>query len=179
MDTAVLLCACFTYFVKNKARILRTRSEIAIMPYGFYKFMELGFMSKTEETAEEITEITAETAEHNEKTKYIREGTRWKVIRVLLSIVIGLFVIAGRSAQWANEEWGDLTFDEVMFTLTQPLNGTDSGIIRSYILYAVVPAILVLVVLFLIYRIFLDPKQPPKGRKIRGDDGKKVLVPNK
>ena len=108
---------------------------------------------------------------------YVREKTRWKVIRVLLYVVITVGVIAGRSAQWVTEEWGDLTLDEVIFTMTQPLNGTDSGIIWNYILYAVVPGIIVLAALILIYHLFLLPKQPPKGKKVKDASGNKVLVP--
>ena len=74
-----------------------------------------------------------------ENTTFTREKTRKKVIRFLLYFAITFFVIAGRAAQWVLNEWGDLTLDEVIFTMTQPLNGTDSGIIWSFILYAVVP----------------------------------------
>ena len=89
-----------------------------------------------------------EKAEITEKeTKYVREKTRWTVIRVLLDIAIFIAVLAGRSAQWVTQEWGDLTLDEVIFTMTQPLTGTDSGIIWSYITYAAIPAIVIVVVL--------------------------------
>ena len=108
-------------------------------------------MSQKKEAAREVTETGTELKEK----KYVREKTRWRVIRIILYIVIGLCLLAGRSAQWVTEEWGDLTLDEVIFTMTQPLKGTDSGIIRSYILYAVVPALVIVIVLILIDRIFL------------------------
>ena len=105
-----------------------------------------------------------------------REKFRWKVIRFLLYFVITFFVIVGRSAQWVTEEWGDLTLDEVIFTMTQPLKGTDSGIIWSYITYSVVPGVIIFAVLFLVYHIFLMPKQPPKGKTIK-ENGEKITVP--
>ena len=108
-----------------------------------------------------------------------REKTRTKVIRFLLYFVITFFVIAGRSAQWVLNEWGDLTLDEVLFTLTQPLNGTDSGIIRSFMLYAVLPGVLILAALIVIEHVFLLRKQPPKGKKIKGEDGKMRFQPVK
>lgn len=127
-------------------------------------------MSNTE------TEAANEKPSQTKEEQYVREKTRWKVIRVLLDIVIFLFVLAGRSAQWVNDEWGDLSLDEVMFTMTQPLKGTDPGLIRNYILYAVVPAVVIILAVVLIYRFFLVLKQPPKGKKIKGEDGKKTVA---
>ena len=125
-------------------------------------------MSNTEKETAELTQT---------ETKYVREKTRWTVIRVLLDIAIFIAVLAGRSAQWVTQEWGDLTLDEVIFTMTQPLTGTDSGIIWSYITYALIPAIVIVVVLNLIYGLFLLMKQPPKGKKIKDEKGNKVIVP--
>jgi len=112
------------------------------------------------------------------KTAIVREKTRWRVIRFLMYFFMFFFVLAGRSAQWVTEEWGDLTLAEVVFTLTQPLEGTDSGLIKTYILYAVVPAVVILAVVWLIYHLFLNRKQPPKGKKVKSEDGKgKVRMP--
>ncbi len=71
-------------------------------------------MSQKKEAAREVTETGTELKEK----KYVREKTRWRVIRIILYIVIGLCLLAGRSAQWVTEEWGDLTLDEVFFTMT-------------------------------------------------------------
>ncbi len=113
----------------------------------------------------------------NNSEMYAREKARWKVIRFLLYFVITFFIIAGRAAQWVLSEWGDLTLDEVIFTMTQPLNGTDSGIIWSFILYAVVPGVIILVALIVIEHIFIMKKQPPKGKTVKGEDGKKTRLP--
>lgn len=59
-------------------------------------------------------------------------------------ILAGLFFLVGRSAQWALEEWGGLNLDEILFTLSQPLKGTDSGIIRNYAVYSLLPTAAVL-----------------------------------
>jgi len=76
-----------------------------------------------------------------------------RVGRILLYIVLFLAVLIGRSAQWALDEWGDLTLAEIAFTLTQPLTGTDTGIYVSYVLYAVVPAVAVVALVILIRAI--------------------------
>lgn len=109
-----------------------------------------------------------------EKVYLKRAKFRWSVIRFLLYFVMTFMMIAGLSAKWVTDEWGDLTLDEVMFTMTQPLKGTDSGIIWSYIRYCVVGPVILLAVLLVVYRVFLLPKQPPKGRK-RKEGGKKVI----
>ena len=75
------------------------------------------WMSQKKEAAKEVTETGTELKEQ----KYVREKTRWRVIRIILYIMITLCLVAGRSAQWVTEEWGDLTLDEVIFTMTQPL----------------------------------------------------------
>ena len=124
-------------------------------------------MSNSEKETAEITE---------NENRYVREKTRWKVIRILLDIAIFIAVLAGRSAQWVTQEWGDLTLDEVIFTMTQPLTGTDSGIIWSYIAYAVIPSVVIIVVLNLVYALFLALKQPPKGKKVKDEAGKWTRV---
>ena len=59
---------------------------------------------------------------------------------VILLVLTAFFLLVGRSAQWALEEWGGLNLDEILYTLTQPLHGTDPGILRNYAFYAVLPA---------------------------------------
>ena len=113
----------------------------------------------------------------SETTEFTREKTRTKVIRFLLYFTITFFVIAGRASQWVTVEWGDLTLDEVVFTMTQPLNGTDSGIIWSFMRYAVLPGVVILAVLMIIEHVFLMKKQPPKGKKEKGENGEKKIVP--
>ncbi len=72
------------------------------------------------------------------KTKQNKAG-------VILVLALSAFLLlVGRSAQWALEEWGGLNLDEILFTLTQPLHGADSGIIRDYVVYAVIPTAAVL-----------------------------------
>lgn len=116
-------------------------------------------MSNTEETRD----IRAEGQE--EAAAAGGEKFRWRVIRFLLYFAFGFFAIAGRSAQWVTEEWGDLSIDEILFTLTQPLKGTDSGIIGNYILYAIVPAAVIIIAVMLAYSLLLNPKKGELSHK--------------
>ena len=120
--------------------------------------------TKAETKAETNAETKAETKA--ETSAFVREKTRTKVIRWLLYFVMTFFIISGRTAQWILNEWGDLTLDEVIFTITQPMNGTDSGIIRSYFVYAVFPGVFILFALIAIEHIFLMRKQPPKSGEL-------------
>ena len=93
----------------------------------------------------------------------VREKARWRVIRFMLYFLMMFMLIAGLSAKWVTDEWGDLSLDEVMFTITQPLKGTDSGIIWGYIRYCVVGPVVLLAVLLAVYHLFLMPKQDRKS----------------
>ena len=66
------------------------------------------------------------------------------VLSVIGLILASFFLLAGRSAQWALDEWGNLNLDEILYTMTQPLRGTDKGIVLNYVVYAVIPAAAVL-----------------------------------
>ena len=62
------------------------------------------------------------------------------VLSVIGLILASFFLLVGRSAQWALDEWGNLNLDEILYTMTQPLRGTDKGIVLNYVVYAVIPA---------------------------------------
>ena len=112
-----------------------------------------------------------------EKGPYVREKMRWHVIRFLLFFTMLLFLVLGRSAQWVTVEWGDLTLDEVVFTMTQPLKGTDFGIIWSYIRYSLIGPVAITALLLFLYLRFLLAKQPPRPKKTVDEYGNKVRIP--
>ena len=114
--------------------------------------------TKEEKTSADNAPVSHEKAETKGLKTAPAEKLRWKVIRFLMYFVMFFFLIAGRTAEWALDEWGDLTLDEIMFTLTQPLKGTDSGIIINYLLYAVLPALLILLAAACIRRFVLNGK---------------------
>ena len=115
--------------------------------------------TKEEKTSADNAPVSHEKAETKGLKTAPAEKLRWKVIRFLMYFVMFFFLIAGRTAEWALDEWGDLTLDEIMFTLTQPLKGTDSGIIINYLLYAVLPALLILLAAAYIRRFVLNGRR--------------------
>ena len=110
------------------------------------------------------------------KPPYPREKANFRVIRFIMYFVTTFMMIAGLTSKWVTDEWGDLSLDEVMFTITQPLKGTDTGIIWNYIAYCVIGPVAVLLSVIAIYHIFLLPKQPPKDKVVK-ENGEKKVVP--
>ena len=75
-----------------------------------------------------------------------------------MSFLIGILVMFASllafSARYAFTGWSNLSMDEIIFELKAPLTGTGNGMIRDYIVTAVVPTI-VIVLLFAAVMIFL------------------------
>ena len=87
--------------------------------------------TKEEKTSADNAPVSHEKAETKGLKTAPAEKLRWKVIRFLMYFVMFFFLIAGRTAEWALDEWGDLTLDEIMFTLTQPLKGASEKMVPS------------------------------------------------
>ncbi len=87
-----------------------------------------------------------------------------KIVRKILSIVnlIAIFVtaLAIQSTKWVKETYGDITFDEILFTLTAPIRGTEDSLIESFKNDALKPAIIYSLLIFgavtILYWIFVN-----------------------
>lgn len=66
---------------------------------------------------------------------------------ITFCIVFGLFI-----ERWLFNTWADLSADEIVFHLKASLGGTDPGMIKKAVLFYGLPAILVMVIVFLITR---------------------------
>lgn len=74
------------------------------------------------------------------------------IIRIVLTFVISfLFILLGLSGRWGSVTWGNLSMDEMVFTLTQNLTGTGQNMIGKYIYAAVVPTLVLLLMTTLIF----------------------------
>ncbi len=75
-------------------------------------------------------------------------------LRIALAFIFSfLFILLGLAARWGSATWGDLSMDELIFTLTQPLTGTGQGMIPNFIKAAVIPTIVIIVLSILLYRL--------------------------
>ncbi|WP_259283300.1 GBS Bsp-like repeat-containing protein [[Clostridium] scindens] len=76
-------------------------------------------------------------------------GTVFVLILTVLATVLCL------SIRWMFDTWSNLTIDELLYHLSAPLDGTNLEMIKEYINYSIVPAILVFIlflILFITYR---------------------------
>lgn len=75
----------------------------------------------------------------------VRKGKakRRKLLRILLYIVLTASLVFGRILQWVMER-ASVNLDEILFTLTNPLKGTDPGIYMDIVRFSVIPALAVL-----------------------------------
>lgn len=105
---------------------------------------------------------------------FVREKARWRVIRFFLYFIMMFMLIAGLAGKWVLSF--DITLDEMIFTMTQPLQGTDNSIIGNFMIRCVLGPFVLFWVIWFIYHLFLMPKQPPKAKKVKGEDGKKTKV---
>ena len=87
-----------------------------------------------------------------------------KIARKILSVInffaIFLVTLAAYAAQWLRATYGNISFDEILFTLTAPIRGTESSLIDTFISDALKPAILVSIAIFVVvtilYTIFIS-----------------------
>ena len=65
---------------------------------------------------------------------------------ILETLLISLAVLLIFSYRWMMTAWADMSIDELLFQLSQPLQGTGGGMIGKYIINAVVPAVIAAVI---------------------------------
>ena len=63
----------------------------------------------------------------------------------LLSALLAALLVA--SIRWMFATWNNLTMDELLFHMTAPLEGTNEGMIREYLLVCLLPAAVTTVLL--------------------------------
>lgn len=72
-----------------------------------------------------------------------------RILSVINLIIIFLVALAAYATKWLRVTYGDISFDEILFTLTAPIRGTEEGLIKSFKANALVPAIIVSVLVFI------------------------------
>ena len=80
------------------------------------------------------------------------------VLDVVFFTMIFLTILAVFSTKWVKATYGGLTVDEILFHLTVPIEGTESGILKSFYTKALYPsiwmAIPIIILLFFIFDYF-------------------------
>lgn len=83
------------------------------------------------------------------------------VLTGLFGILVSLLVFG---SYWGLHKWDSLDINEIIFQLQAPLEGTDSGIIRDYLLRGLLP-VLVLAGIYIAAQIFLSRKKMDRVRR--------------
>ena len=79
-------------------------------------------------------------------------------LNVVFYAMIFLTILAVFSTKWVKATYGGLTVDEILFHLTVPIEGTETGILKSFYTKALYPsiwmAIPIIILLFFIFDYF-------------------------
>ena len=78
---------------------------------------------------------------------------------VLSIFLMVLATILCFSIKWMFDTWSNLTMEEMVFHLTAPLEGTNTGMIIEYINVCIVPAVLILLTAVIIFIGFRGKKK--------------------
>lgn len=90
----------------------------------------------------------------NVSTKFTVHRKIIKIIGIIIGYLIAfLSLLIATSISWMFRTWTGLTMNELMFHIQSPLQGTDSGIIISYILSCVLVSIGIILLVGIIYKI--------------------------
>lgn len=85
-------------------------------------------------------------------------------IRIILWVVFcGLAVLLGRTVPWVFENWGDLRMEELVYTMTMSLEGTNPATIKSYIEYVIPITVLAV---FMVVIIYISMRKEDKIQRI-------------
>ena len=78
-----------------------------------------------------------------------------KVADIVLTVVFALIApLLFFSMQWMFRTWKSLSVDELIFHINSPLEGTNTGMIREYMIECLFPAALVLLAVVLLLVVF-------------------------
>lgn len=85
------------------------------------------------------------------------------VLRVLAAVAAALLTVVATvlicSIRWMFSTWSNLSMDELVYHLTAPLDGTNTDMIREYVIKCIVPAILILLLLIVLLTVFRKKKK--------------------
>lgn len=80
------------------------------------------------------------------------------VLYIVTAILVFCVALIGFSSRWAFTTWGDIDMDEIIFHLQNPLEGTGGGMIGSFLLKGLLPAVLVTAVFIILLLLILKGK---------------------
>lgn len=91
-----------------------------------------------------------------------------KLGSIFAFIISFLFILLIFTTIWSRQNFGKVTINEIVYSLSMPLNGTQGNPIFDYALKAFLPSVVVLIVILLTYILLnkkLNPKLSDKNKK--------------
>lgn len=73
-----------------------------------------------------------------------------RILSVINLLIIFIVTLAAYATKWLRATYGDISFDEILFTLTAPIRGTEGGLIESFKSTALKPAIIISILVFIV-----------------------------
>lgn len=90
--------------------------------------------------------------------RYIKISLR--VLLVIAAVLLtALAAVLTCSIRWMFNTWSNLSMDELVYHLTAPLDGTNTDMIREYVIKCIVPAVIVLLLLIILLTLFRKKKK--------------------
>ena len=81
------------------------------------------------------------------------------ILDVILTVILSLLApLAFLSVQWIFRTWSHLSMDELIFHLQSPLEGTNTDMVKEYLIECLAPALVIFVVVIL-FMIFFRKKR--------------------
>ena len=82
-----------------------------------------------------------------------------KVVDIMLTVIFALIApLLFFSARWMFQTWNHLTMDELIFHLNSPLDGTNTDMIKEYLMKCLVPSIVILLAVIILLIIVRKKK---------------------
>lgn len=75
--------------------------------------------------------------------------------KISSSLLWFIFILIVFSISWAYSNYGNISFDEILFHLSNPMNGVERSLIMSFITYSLIPSIIVCSVFLIIKNCIL------------------------
>lgn len=76
-----------------------------------------------------------------------------KILSVINLLIIFFTTLAVYATQWLRATYGNISFDEILFTLSAPIRGTEGSLIDSFKRDALKPAVIITLVIFILLTI--------------------------
>ena len=88
-------------------------------------------------------QFDADTMDNDTRKKKRRGKIASRILFGLYSLIIFVLMLVYESVKWGLNKWGNLSIEEMIYTLKAPLKGTGQNMVGEYLQKALLPAVLI------------------------------------